>query len=96
MDKQVALDLIRAALEEYRSLPYTSLVQIMEKMDECPCKEVVGPDGKTYQIEVQLVWDDKPRSNLRVLASIDDGGFRAICPMTDSFILSPTGEFVGE
>src|SRR5205807_9836250 len=33
--------------------------------------------------------------NLRVIVSVDDGGLRAFVPLTDSFIVSPEGLFVG-
>jgi hypothetical protein len=65
-------------------------------LNETLHKEVVGPDGKTYQIDVQFFWDDKPLGSVRVMASIDDGGWRAFLPLTDSFILTPSGEFLGE
>ena len=39
--------------------------------------EMRGPSGATYQVEVQLFWDDQPNGELRVMGSIDDGGWRA-------------------
>jgi hypothetical protein len=33
---------------------------------------------------------------LRVLGSIDDGGWRALSPLCDDFVLAPDGRFVGE
>jgi len=45
------------------------------------------------------MWDN-PRSkqgDLRVIASIDDGGFTtSFTPLTSDFIKSPGGTFVGE
>jgi hypothetical protein len=58
--------------------------------------EVAGPSGASYQIETQALWDDHPEGNLRVIVSIDDGGLRAFVPLTDDFILSKVGRFVGE
>lgn len=49
-----------------------------------------------YQGEVQVFWDDKPNGAIRVMASIDDGGWRAFVPLTADFILAPDGTFVGE
>jgi hypothetical protein len=54
------------------------------------------PSGAWYQIEVEAFWDGRRDKNLRVLASIDDGGWSAIHPITDSFIIAPGGTFVGE
>jgi hypothetical protein len=58
--------------------------------------EVAGPSGAIYQLEVQAFWDDKRSRHLRVLASIDDGGWSAFIPLTDDFIIAPDGSFVGE
>ena len=59
-------------------------------------EETTGPSGAWYQIEVQLLWDDKSQGHIRVLASIDDGGRTALYPMTDDFIVAPDGRFIGE
>ena len=52
--------------------------------------------GKQYQVEIEFFWDGKPDKNIRVMGAIDDGGLRAMMPLTESFILSPDGTFVGE
>ncbi len=52
--------------------------------------------GILYQIEIQAYWDDKPNENIRVMGSIDDGGWRAFSPLSDDFIKSPNNEFIGE
>jgi hypothetical protein len=59
--------------------------------------EAVGRSGTHYQIEILFFWDDKPDGDVRVIGSISDGrGFRAFVPVTESFIMSPEGRFVGE
>jgi hypothetical protein len=58
--------------------------------------EVTGPSGVTYQVELQAFSDAGTPGNLRVLAAIDDGGFRAFVPLTEDFIVAPDGSFVGE
>ena len=55
-----------------------------------------APAGREYQTEVNVLWDDRPGGNIRVIGSIDDGGLRAFAPLTDSFIKAPDGSFVGE
>ena len=57
---------------------------------------ISGESGTKYQIEIQACWDDKPFNNVRIIGSIDDGGIRALSPITDDFIISPSGEFIGE
>ena len=38
----------------------------------------------------------RPGGNVRVIGSIDDGGWRAFVPLSDSFIKAADGRFVGE
>jgi len=45
---------------------------------------------------MQVFVDDMSRQTLRVMGSVDDGGWRALSPLTDSFILAPDGSFVDE
>ena len=44
-----------------------------------------------YHVELEGFWDDDEHDDLRVVASIDDGGLRAFLPFTDSFTISPNG-----
>jgi hypothetical protein len=94
MDKNEAKAILQAELEKVRGWDYLSLLQLL---DDLEAYEVRGPSGVPYQMEVQAMWDDQPGGNLRVMLSIDDGGFlSAFAPLTDSFILSPGGQFMGE
>ena len=42
------------------------------------------------------MWDGKKDGNLRIIGAIDDGGLRAFIRLTEDFILTPDGSFVGE
>jgi hypothetical protein len=92
MDKAEAQQLLAAKLAELRRLSYAELLRYKEPEGF----EVTGPSGSWYQFEVQAFWDDPKQRHLRVLVSIDDGGWRAFLPWTDSFIIAPDGSFVGE
>jgi hypothetical protein len=94
MDKKEAKQIIRAELEPFRAKPYWELVQMIDA--EPATGECTGPSGKWYQTEIQVFWDGKPHGNLRVVGSIDDGGWRAFFPVCDGFVKSPSDEFVGE
>ena len=94
MNKVEAKRIIRAELETYRAKPYSELVQMIDV--EPVTGEVVLPSGKRYQIEIKAFWDDKPNGNIRIVAAIDDGGWRTFVPLCDGFIKSPTNEFIGE
>jgi len=94
MNKEEAKQIISTGLEQFRTKPYSELVQMI---DSKPITgERTGPSGQSYQIEIQAFWDGKPDGDIRVMCSIDDGGLRTFVPLTDDFIKSPSGDFVGE
>jgi hypothetical protein len=45
---------------------------------------------------LKFFWDGREEENLRVIAAIDDGGWRALSPLSEDFIVAPDGSFVGE
>ena len=80
-------------LSRYRELPYAEL---FASIDHSETVERTAPSGVIYQIKMQVVIDDAARQTLLVMGAIDDGGWRAFSPLSDSFILSPDGSFFGE
>lgn len=60
------------------------------------CEQVIADSGEEYQVEIEAYWDDEPADHLRLVASIDDGGWRTLAPLTDGFIVAPDGAFIGE
>lgn len=58
--------------------------------------EIARDSERSWQVEVEVLWDDKPDGDVRVMVAIDDGGLRAFVPLTGEFIKSPSGQFVGE
>ena len=94
MNKEEAKQIIRVELESFRAKPYSELVQMIGA--EPVTSERTGPSGKRYQIEIQVFWDDKAGGDIRVVGSIDDGGWRAYRPLCEDFIKNPANEFVGE
>lgn len=58
--------------------------------------EVRGSSGASYSVEVEAFWDGEVEGNIRVVASIDDGGWRSLKPLCDDFIKAPGGNFVDE
>jgi nanoRNase/pAp phosphatase (c-di-AMP/oligoRNAs hydrolase) len=95
MNKKEANSIVSEHLARYRSRPYAELAS-WAREDRIDTAEAVGPSGTRYQIEVRFFWDAKPEGDVRVCASIDDGGISAFVPLTEDFILSPEGKFVGE
>ena len=84
MDREEALKLLEAKLDEYHRLSYA---EATAKIGSEDVVEVTGPSGATYQIEVQLVWDGKPDGDVRVLGAVDDGGWRTFLPLTADVLI---------
>jgi hypothetical protein len=97
VDESEARAVLADELRTLRSVSYTQLVERL--LDRQETKEALGPSGAWYQLELQAFWDSprEPHGVLRVLGAIDDGkGWRANVPLTDDFLLSPDGSFIGE
>ena len=86
MDREEALGLLNAKLDDYRQIPYAELVS---KIDTNEVIEISGPSGVEYQIEIQVMWDHKPNGDIRVMGAIDDGGLRAFMPLCGDLIVRP-------
>ena len=94
MDNESAIRLLEEELRGFRDEPYIELVRRIGtgSIDY----ERTGPGDVRYQVEVQFFWDNQVGGNVRVVGSIDSGGWRAFLPLTRSFIKSADGFFVGE
>ncbi len=93
MDKAEAKEILAQQIRRLRALGYSELCKLIEEPEQT---EMTSESRAWYQLEIQAWWDDKPDHNLRVLVSIDDGGWRAMVPLTEDFIIAPDGSFVGE
>lgn len=96
MNKKEARRLLSGELSTFRQKKYEDLVTLMGSPIVF---ERESSQGVRYQIEVEVFWDHprQPNANLRVLGSIDDGGFlTSFKPLAIDFLMSPTGEFLDE
>jgi hypothetical protein len=93
MNKIEALAVLQGQLQPWRK---RSWVQLREEVGSSHRFEATAESGTEYQGEVQVFWDAEPDGAIRVMASIDDGGWRALVPLTEDFILAPDGTFVCE
>jgi hypothetical protein len=93
MNEIEAKSILEQELSHYRRRSYSELLSLL---DRSATFERASPSGVTYQIEVQVFFDDKLQRNLRVMGAIDNGGWHALKPMCDDFIMAPDGTFVGE
>ena len=91
MNEQAAYALIDAELRRLQELPYADLCALIGKVET---KELVGEDGKRYQLEIEAFWDSKKGADIRLIVAADDGGWRAFKPLTGDFIMRPDGSLV--
>jgi hypothetical protein len=93
MNESDARAVIQAQLAAYREKTYDELAALV---GAGPFRADIARGGVVYQVEIDVVWDGDPNGDVRVLGSIDDGGWRAFVPLCDGFIKAPDGSFVGE
>ena len=92
MNKAEAGQLLEEFLQELKSRSY---LELQELISNPVCLERPGPSGTVYQIEYEAVWDFEPEGDLRIIASIDDGGLlSALMPVTSGFLISVQGEIM--
>jgi len=94
MDKSEARKILQWRISRYRAKPYAELVKLI---DHVQMHEATSVSGTKYTLEFDMLWDRDPDGDIRVIGEIDDGTFPStFWPLSDDFILSPDGKFVGE
>ncbi|MFZ5450519.1 MAG: hypothetical protein ACOZF2_01405 [Thermodesulfobacteriota bacterium] len=92
MDKIEARAILEAFLHELKTCPYLELQKLISNP---VCLKKQGQSGASYQIEYEAVWDFEPGGNLRIIASIDDGGLvSAMVPLCLDFLVTPAGKII--
>ena len=94
MDKLEARRLAQEWVDDLRRRSYGELRDTFLRKPDC--QEITADSGIAYQRETEAYWDGRKGGHLRVTVSVDDGGWRSFCPVTDDFIIAPDGSFVGE
>ena len=89
---EVPRALLQDALARHRADSYGSLVAGIGRTH---VRSVRGSDGRDYEIEIEMMWNDQPGGPVRVLGAIDDGSERAFLPISDDFIMDQHGRVVG-
>lgn len=84
--------MLAEALAGYRADSYDSLVAGIGRTH---VRAVRGRDGRDYEIEIEMMWNDQPGGPVRVLGAIDDGSERAFLPISDDFIMDRDGRVIG-
>ena len=94
MDNKDAIALLERELDSFRQEPYSELVRRIEL--EPVVLERPGKGATTFIVEIEFLWDGPKGGDVRVMGSVDDGGWRAFVPITRSFIKAANGSLVGE
>ncbi len=91
MNKAEAKSILSMELRVFAARPYDKLVELISRTE---VKSISTESGVDYQIELNVFWDSEPEKNLRIMGSIDDGGWRAFLPLTESLIMKPDGTLI--
>ena len=68
MNKAEARAILREKLASYRKKPHGELATLIGQEPETG--EVIGPNGESYQFEIQAFWDSRPDGDIRVIGDI--------------------------
>jgi hypothetical protein len=89
MDRDEAARVLEQQLDHLADAGYTALAG---RIGELLVEERRGPSGAAYQLELHIAWDHRPGGAIRVLGGIDDGGWSALLPLSDSRLVEPPQE----
>jgi hypothetical protein len=76
----------------WRCSPYNELRALIDRGHNV---EVRGRSGTEYQIEIEAVWDSEPGGDIQALGAIDDGRWRACCPLTYGVLIPKPDQVPG-
>jgi hypothetical protein len=80
-------NLLNEILRGYEAMSYSELAELVGSVTT---QLSTGKTGKRYQVEVQLFWDTGEAGDIRVIATIDEGGLSAFFPTaTGTLIRAP-------
>ena len=88
MNNAEAQSILSRELRAFATRAYDELVRSISRPE---VKNISTESGVSYQIELNVFWDSEPKKDLRIIGSIDDGGWRAFLPITESLIMKPDG-----
>jgi len=87
MKHEEAIALLEQELARFRTESYADLVS---RVSTGPIVfERAALSGTTYQLEIDVLWENRPGGNVLVVGSIDDGGLRAFIPLTKDSVKTP-------
>jgi hypothetical protein len=84
--------------EEIRRLRGLSFKDLLPREGQPEHRPMETADGRALILETQVFWDDRGKTNLRVIVDVWDPAKRLSIGSiaSDDFIRAPDGSFVGE
>ena len=70
MNRAEAKAIAKAVCAEWQARRYADVVPLVGELEVL---ERIGPSGVAYQVEINIVWDDRANGPIRVLVGVDDG-----------------------
>ena len=104
-DLETLAAILKDHLASFRRMPHHELAaRINSPLRGLDVMDGTTPGGTPYTIETNILWDDRTKRQIRVMADLSTGtrgcflGFiPAFSPdVADEFILTPDGTFLGE
>jgi hypothetical protein len=83
--------------KKIKELEKWSYQELKKKYLDNPQTEEHKEGEKTYQLEIEGMYDDgtgETSQNLRIIVAVDDMGLFAFSPMSSDFIITPEGKFL--
>jgi len=93
MKQTIARQLLKDELANLKTRSYSFFSQSVNRTTH---KKIIGQDGAHYQIEIEVFWDNRRGGDIRVLGSVNDGHSHAAAPVTEDFVITPSGTFLAK
>lgn len=87
MDRKIAELILAQELDNAKKIGYRKLAKHVG--GQPITRDVVASDGKRYLLEINIYWDGKKNGPIRLIVCVDDGGWRALKPLTIDAIVDP-------
>ena len=87
MNEEIAYALINAEIHRLGQLTYFELVQRRGTTTD----RILAEDGKIYQVESEVQWENAKNRDIRVIVTADDGRPSASKPLIGNFIMHRDG-----
>ena len=93
MNTNEAHQLLEAQLEEWRHRSYAELSREVGRWRRF---ETTAQSGQHYEGHIEVFWRGAAHGPVKVVGSIDDGGWQTFVPLMKDFTVTPDGMILSE